>query len=102
MSEGSTWTTSALRSVPPISPGAMPARQSSWPTVLGVIAVVIGSLGVIGQGCLGALGLILQPVMFNAMRTAAKNNSAMFDAQAQVTARFLPFQIANVVMMTCL
>jgi len=41
---------------PPREPGALsiPARPTAWPTALGVIAIVLGAMGVLG-GCWGTL-----------------------------------------------
>ena len=39
-------------SVPPTDAGAIPPRKSSWPMVIGIIAIILGSLGTL-QGCMG-------------------------------------------------
>lgn len=40
--------------MPPMQPGGMqmPEQRSAWPTVIGIIAIVLGSLGILG-GCWG-------------------------------------------------
>ncbi len=35
-----------------------------WPTVLGVLSIIFGSLGVLGAGC-GAIGLVVFPAIIN-------------------------------------
>jgi len=53
---------------PPREPGAlsMPPRPSAWPTVLGVIAIVLGAVGALG-GCLGSLAPLLMKTLAGAL-----------------------------------
>ncbi|MCH8152385.1 MAG: hypothetical protein IH830_08445 [Planctomycetes bacterium] len=39
---------------PPVEPGEIPHRPSAWPMVIGVIAIIFGSLAIL-QGCFGAV-----------------------------------------------
>jgi len=43
---------------PPPMDAAPPARQSSWPTAIGIIAIVFGSMGVLCYGCNSASTLM--------------------------------------------
>ena len=63
---------------PPTQPVtyAPPAQRSSWPTVLGIIAIVLGALGILG----GLWGLISPMVMKAAWANAPAPNQAMLDA----------------------
>ena len=78
----------------------MPARVSSWPTALGVLAIVIGSLGIIAYGCGGTFGLLTQSAMYRAMKSTGAGTADIFDAQAQVTTKYMPFTIANGVILS--
>lgn len=91
---------SPVPSTPPVHRGAVPVQPPSWPMVLGVIAIVIGSLGILGHGCAGIVGQLMQPFFVNIARKSAQGNQSIFDAQMQITAKYLPFQIANIVVMT--
>jgi hypothetical protein len=53
---------------PPVAPGPVEAapRQSNWPTVLGIIACVLGGLAALG-GCFGAGSLTIVRMMANAV-----------------------------------
>ncbi len=55
-------------STPPRQPGALgvPSRPSTWPTVLGVIAIVLGGLGALG----GCWGVVAVPLMEAFLGTA--------------------------------
>ena len=53
---------SSLSDQPPPTtprPGAPPARQTVWPMVIGIIAIVLGALGVLG----GCAGLVFTPML---------------------------------------
>ena len=62
--------TGALQSpplAPPTQPGSLPVPQpEGWPTVIGVIAIVLGALGAIG----GLWGLVAPAVMGNVLAAA--------------------------------
>ncbi|UCD29964.1 MAG: hypothetical protein JSV03_05675, partial [Planctomycetota bacterium] len=49
--------------VPPTVPGemVMPAPTSTWPTVVGIIAIVLGALGILG-GIWGAVFSLFGPI----------------------------------------
>ena len=53
---------------PPREPGAlsMPARPTAWPTALGVIAIVLGAMGILG-GCWGSLAPFLMKMLADAL-----------------------------------
>src|SRR5688500_15852593 len=55
---------------PPMMPGAVAAPRSSWPTVLGVIAIVFGALGAL-QGVVG----LLAPLLVGPFRSFVASNS---------------------------
>jgi len=43
---------------PPVSPAEMPPAQSAWPTVLGILCVVIGVMGFLMYGVNAAFGMM--------------------------------------------
>ena len=55
---------------PPLIPGAVAASRSSWPTVIGVIAIVFGALGAL-QGVVG----LLTPLLVGRFRAFTASNS---------------------------
>ncbi|MCU0689689.1 MAG: hypothetical protein MUE97_08120 [Phycisphaerales bacterium] len=65
---------------PPTMPGALPPALPAWPKVIGIISIVLGSLGVVGQGC-GIAGAVAMPMMAAPMREAAKQAAAQAAAQ---------------------
>ena len=61
---------------PPTAAGASPPRKSTWPMVLGIIAIILGSLATL-QGCMG-LG---SSAMFGLFASAMPEEQAeMMDA----------------------
>lgn len=58
---------------PPTSPGQLPARPTRWPTVLGVIAIVVGALGLLANAVaalsIGVMGAVMGG-MFSGVKTA--------------------------------
>src|SRR5687768_9797165 len=50
---------------PPPDFAEVPEQQSTWPTVIGVISIVLGSLGVVSYGCCGTFGVLIGPMMMN-------------------------------------
>ncbi|MEE8155226.1 MAG: hypothetical protein V3T53_09775 [Phycisphaerales bacterium] len=66
---------------PPTDAGAIPTRQSTWPTVIGVIAIIFGSLATL-QGCIG-LG---SSAMFGLFASAMPEEQAgLMDATKSLT-----------------
>ena len=49
----------ARRAAPPTEPGALGAPRSTWPSVIGVLAIVFGGLGVVLAGIQAAAGLVV-------------------------------------------
>ncbi len=72
---------------PPTDAGAIPPKPSSWPTVIGIIAIIFGSLATL-QGCMG-LGWPLVAGLFT---------SAMPEDQAEmmsITEPLMPLMIIS-------
>jgi hypothetical protein len=74
----------------------LPPPPTVWPMVLGVIATIVGSLGVLTYGC----GSIMAPVMSGVMSTVQQSSggNAIVDAQFQVQADYMWVQLAVNVM----
>ncbi len=61
---------------PPVEPGEIPHRPSAWPMVIGVIAIIFGSLAIL-QGCLGAVSTLFMSSLSGLMPA---EQATMFDA----------------------
>jgi len=75
---------------PPTTPGAIPAkrRPSAWPDVIGIIAIVIGALGM-----LSGLLMILQALFADWMTSNAWANASDAEAMREITARWMPWNL---------
>ena len=73
---------------PPTSPGPLPAppHQSAWPTVIGIIAVIFGALGLLG-GCMGIGGALVMPLLAEWMESmpGTKGQAAGMEAMGEWT-----------------
>jgi hypothetical protein len=69
----------------------LPPAPTSWPMVLGIIATIVGSLGVMMYGC----GSIMAPVMSGVMSTVKQSSggNAIVDAQFQVQSDYMWVQL---------
>ncbi len=56
---------------PPVGLGELPDLPSKWPSVIGVISIVFGSLGLVCYGC-NSLSTMLSPMMQNALPPEAR------------------------------
>src|SRR5438477_7016578 len=79
---------------PPIHGGLLPPPRSSWPTVIGVIAIIVGCWGIFANACATPAGLFFQSQMG---KFAPPGASSMFDAQSQVTHKYLPATLAGMI-----
>ncbi len=61
---------------PPVEPGEIPHRPSAWPMVIGVIAIIFGSLAIL-QGCFGAVSSLFMSSLSGLMPT---EQATMLDA----------------------
>lgn len=74
---------------PPTAPGpiVLDSEPSRWPKVIGIIAIVLGALGALGN----AMGL-LQPFLLDVMGAAAPPQAqGQMQAQIAVTRAWLPY-----------
>jgi hypothetical protein len=85
---------------PPVHGGEMPAQPTSWPTVLGVILIIMASLGLLSNVC-GGVFSVFAPQIMSAMPAEAADDPT-FKAQMDVTRRFMPFQLANAAILLAL
>ena len=61
---------------PPVDPGEIPQQPSAWPMVIGVIAIIFGSLAIL-QGCFGAVSTLF---MSSLSAIAPAEQATMFEA----------------------
>jgi len=80
--------------VPPIEPGLYVAEPpaSKWPTVIGVIGIVLGSLGLL-CGCLGYFQVPMQRWGANMAKQAGQADP-MMEAQVKVAEQYQIFTLA--------
>ena len=85
---------------PPVHGGDIPTGPKTWPTVIGVIMIIVASLGLLQNVCGGIVG-VLMPALIQSMPAEAADDPS-FKAQIEIGKRFLPFQIANAVVLLAL
>ena len=85
---------------PPVHGGDIPSRPKTWPTVIGVIMIIVASLGLLQNVCGGIVG-VLMPALIQSMPAEAADDPS-FKAQIEIGKRFLPFQLANAVVLLAL
>ncbi len=61
---------------PPVDPGEIPHPPSAWPMVIGVIAIIFGSLAIL-QGCVGAVSSLF---MSSLSAIVPAEQAAVYDA----------------------
>lgn len=54
--------------VPPTRVEAAPPRPAVWPTVIGIIAIVVGAMGAMANGCGGLVGGVIIVVVADRLR----------------------------------
>ncbi len=83
---------------PPTQPGMrQPTPRSSWPTVLGVIAIVYGALATLSHGC----GLMSSLMAEQWQRMMPQPEQAA-EAQIDLTRRWLWFSVPNSLLLVAL
>ncbi len=85
---------------PPTVPGPIRRARSQWPNVVGVLAIIFGSLGMLMHGC-GTAGLYLNLFTSQAMEQLATDippeQSDILTVQHDVALKYIaPATIANV------
>ncbi len=83
-------------SPPPQQPGEIPAQPSTWPTVLGIISIVLASLGILTNLC-GGVAAVFMPAIMGAIGDAAPKDDPMIKVQVELAHRFMAFNLANAV-----
>jgi hypothetical protein len=87
-----------MSTMPPTVGTGLPPKQSTWPTVIGIIAIVFGSLAAL-QGCFGAvMSAIMRPL-------ARKIEGSMPEGQAtgmEAIVQFAPWLVAGSIVAVCL
>ncbi len=67
---------------PPVKQGDAPERRSRWPTVIGIIAVVFGVLGVLAA-CMGLVSNVLVAIFGGSMQGMPEVQKAQFEVMRQ-------------------
>ncbi len=67
---------------PPTEPGDAPERRSRWPTVIGIIAVVFGALGVFDE-CLDQVSNMFFASLGDSTQGMSEEDKAEFEAMRQ-------------------
>ena len=80
--------------VPPIAPGALPERPTTWPMPIGIIAIVFGSLAFLAYGCGGVFQHVAQGLSMSVLKVAAQNPSVL-DAQMDLQRKYLVFNLSS-------
>ncbi len=78
---------------PPTELGDAPERRSGWPTMIGIIAVVFGVLGVLG-GCSGLVFNVFAAIWGSSMQWMPEVQKAQFEVMRQYV---VPTSISMVV-----
>jgi hypothetical protein len=87
-------------SPPPVPPAHVPDAavvqpQTTWPAVVGIIAIVLGSFGILG-GCWGAVSTVfLADVMSEMIGEADPNSAMVFEQMQKHKAWFLVFSFGG-------
>lgn len=85
---------------PPVYGGEIPAPPKTWPTVIGVIMIIVAVLGLLQNMCGGVVS-VLMPAIQSGMPAEA-NDDPVFAAQMDLTMRYMPFYVANAVILIVL
>lgn len=86
---------------PPQHPGELPAQQSAWPSVIGIIMIVLGSLGVAMYAC-GGVFTVLMPALMGAAASSGAQSDPILAAQTDVTQRYLVWNLVNSIVLLAL
>jgi hypothetical protein len=55
--------------IPPITPGLMVRpKVPVWPSVIGIVAIVVGAIGLVQYGCFGLIGQVIGQIALETMR----------------------------------
>lgn len=72
----------------------LPPRPTSWPMVLGIIASIVGGVGVLAYGCGSVMSVVSTPLM-SAVSQQTGPGGSVFEAQMQVQSKFLWWTIGS-------
>jgi hypothetical protein len=84
---------------PPQYPGAVPTQPSTWPTVIGILMIIIGSIGLLIYGCGGAVSTIMPSILSGAANSPNANQDPVTVAQLTFYRTYLPWNIGNAVVL---
>ena len=79
---------------PPTDAGAIPPKPSSWPMVVGIIAIILGAGGILAYGCGGLIGNVGMVFVSNWMRSTGVVDPVQ-QAQMEVLRDYLAWNIVN-------
>ena len=79
---------------PPVEGGFLPEKRSTWPTVIGIIAIIFGSLGAAYNGLCApasmAMSGLLKSMFQNMAQSAPGAGMEMQVAQMEAMQQYLP------------
>lgn len=78
---------------PPQYGGDIPTQPSSWPTVLGVLLIVLASLGLMSNVC-GGIAAVFMPALMSQMGSTGQDD-AVIKAQMDMASKYMAFNLAN-------
>ena len=82
---------------PPTELGDAPERRSTWPTVIGIIAIVYGALGVLAE-CNGLVFNVFVAIWGGSMQGTAEAQKAQFEVMRQYAVPNLIFMVVGTVL----
>jgi hypothetical protein len=86
---------------PPQQFGETTAEPSNWPTVLGIIMIVIASLGLLQNAC-GGVASLFMPSLMSGLAQSASPDDPMIAAQVEMSRRFMVWNVINALVMIVL
>jgi len=81
---------------PPSVAGAMPTMPSTWPTVIGVVMIVLASLGMLAYGC-GAVANTIWPLALSKLAQSPAGQDPAITAQLDMSRRFMAWNVFNAI-----
>jgi hypothetical protein len=86
---------------PPMQTGGVPARPTSWPMVIGIILIVVASLGLLSNGCGGVANLFM-PAIMSRMQQQSGQSDPIVQVQMDIIHKYIGWNIANALVMVVL
>ena len=81
---------------PPSVAGAMPTMPSTWPMVIGVVMIVLASMGMLAYGC-GAVINTVWPLTMSKLAQSQAGQDPAITAQLDLSRRFMAWNVSNAI-----